>query len=85
LDNRLQIEDETLNVIDEKLQAIFLALIRKTSTKSLSLSRTVLECFASLSHTCEDEELEDLAYVILDIYSIKGYYLRDEKTDIQKV
>ncbi|PVG00070.1 hypothetical protein CPB86DRAFT_782920 [Serendipita vermifera] len=85
LDSKLGINDEIFKVIDEKLQAIFAAVVGTNSSEFPLLGRTVLECFASLSPKCRIEELEDLVYIIMDIYSLRGYHFDSEKMDIQKM
>ncbi|CAG8608704.1 16617_t:CDS:2, partial [Acaulospora colombiana] len=61
------------------------AIVRTNSSKPPSLGRTVLECFVSLSPDCKTEDLEDLVYVIMDIYSLRGHHVDGEKIDVQKI
>lgn len=38
----------------------------------MTLDDPILKCFSTLSPKCKDEELEDLIYFILDLYSFHG-------------
>lgn len=46
---------------------------------------TLLECFASLSPKCRDEELEDLVYFVLDLYQFHGVHVVLSEIDMDQV
>ncbi|KAG8730106.1 hypothetical protein FRC10_003137 [Ceratobasidium sp. 414] len=46
------------------------------------LDKGLLDCFASISPKCRDEELEDLAYFILDLYQLNGISIALSEVDI---
>jgi separase len=56
----------------------------KTSTRP-KLDKGLLDCFASISPKCRDEELEDLAYFILDLYQLHGTSVALSEVDIDTV
>ena len=45
----------------------------------------ILECFSTLSPKCRDEELEDLAYFVLDLYQFHGVPVAIAEVDIVQV
>lgn len=49
------------------------------------LNNALLECFATLSSKCRDEEIEDLVYFILDIYQFHGVPVALAELDIDQV
>ncbi|GJE92064.1 cysteine peptidase C50 [Phanerochaete sordida] len=57
---------------------------KKDKTK-LRLNDALLECFASLSPKCRDEELADLVYFILDLYQFHGMPVAVNEVDIDEV
>ncbi|KAJ1311860.1 hypothetical protein OPQ81_010320 [Rhizoctonia solani] len=46
------------------------------------LDKGLLDCFSSISPKCRDEELEDLAYFILDLYQLHGISIALSDVDI---
>lgn len=44
----------------------------KRQKASVRLDDSLVNCFASLSPKCRDEELEDVIYFILDLYQFHG-------------
>ncbi len=52
---------------------------------SVRLGDALLECFASLSPKCRDEELEDVVYFILDLYQLHGIPVAISEVDIDQV
>ncbi|CCO31195.1 separase [Rhizoctonia solani AG-1 IB] len=46
------------------------------------LDKGLLDCFSSISPKCRDEELEDLAYFILDLYQLHGTSIALSDVDI---
>ncbi|KAG6920238.1 hypothetical protein DXG01_005007 [Tephrocybe rancida] len=46
---------------------------------------TLLKCFSTLSPKCQDEELEDLVYFILDLYQFHGVPVAIAEVDIFQV
>ncbi|KAG9091002.1 hypothetical protein FRC06_000783 [Ceratobasidium sp. 370] len=53
----------------------------KTSTRP-KLDKGLLDCFASISPKCRDEELEDLAYFVLDLYQLHGISIALSEVDV---
>lgn len=51
----------------------------------VTLDDVLLECFSTLSPKCRDEELEDLAYFILDLYQFHGVPVAIAEVDITQV
>jgi separase len=49
------------------------------------LDDTLLECFSALSPNCQDEELEDLIYFILDLYQFHGVPVAIAEVDVVQV
>lgn len=59
----------------ERLDRIFQTALSGGSerrTTRVQLNDTLLECFATLSSKCKDEEIEDLVYFVLDQYQFNG-------------
>ncbi|TDL24888.1 hypothetical protein BD410DRAFT_766456 [Rickenella mellea] len=57
---------------------------KKLKTR-LKLDDGLLECFAALSPTCRDEELEDLVYFVLDLYHFHGVRIALAEVDVDQV
>ncbi|KAG8704941.1 hypothetical protein FRC08_001937 [Ceratobasidium sp. 394] len=53
----------------------------KTSARP-KLDKGLLDCFASISPKCRDEELEDLAYFTLDLYQLHGTSVALSEVDV---
>ncbi|KAJ6630611.1 peptidase family C50-domain-containing protein [Mycena sp. CBHHK59/15] len=51
----------------------------------VTLDDVLLECFSTLSPKCRDEELEDLAYFMLDLYQFHGVPVAIAEVDIDQV
>jgi separase len=51
----------------------------------ITLDDALVECFSSLSPQCPDEELEDLAYFMLDLYQFHGIQVAIAEVDITQV
>jgi separase len=49
------------------------------------LSDVLLDCFSSLSPKCREEELEDLLFFILDLYSFHGIPVAIADIDVDQV
>ena len=58
---------------------------KRNKSKGFRLDDCLLECFASLSPKCKDEELEDLIYFILDLYQYNGLEFSLSDVDIDQV
>jgi len=58
---------------------------KRNKSKGFRLDDCLLECFASLSIKCKDEELEDLIYFILDLYQYNGLEFSLSDIDIDQV
>ncbi|QRW04742.1 cysteine peptidase C50 [Ceratobasidium sp. AG-Ba] len=52
------------------------------SSSRPKLDRSLLDCLASISPKCRDEELEDLAYFILDLYQLHGVSVALSEVDV---
>lgn len=57
----------------------------KRSKSRLHLDDAILECFSTLSPKCRDEELEDLAYFVLDLFQLHGAQVAASEIDIDQV
>ena len=73
-----------------RLEKIFSRSLLQTSQDKkqyshIRLSNTLLECFSTLSPTCDSEELEDIAYFILDLYQFHGVPVASSEVDIDHV
>jgi separase len=51
----------------------------------VKLAQPLVDCFATLSSKCKDEEIEDLVYFILDIYQFHGVPVALAELDIDQV
>lgn len=75
----------------KRLEKIFQAALSGSNVRGNSdLSKVhvddaLLECFATLSPKCKDEEVEDLVYFILDIYQFHGVPVALSELDIDQV
>lgn len=56
----------------------------KRNKTSVCLDDSLVECFASLSPKCRDEELEDIIYFILDLYQFHGIPVASAEVDIDQ-
>ena len=52
---------------------------------AVHLNDALLECFASLSPKCRDEEIADLVYFILDLYQFSGTPIAVAEVDVDEV
>ena len=57
----------------------------KKSRNHLHLDDSILKCFSSLSPKCRDEELEDLAYFVLDLFQLHGAQVASSEIDVDQV
>ena len=57
----------------------------KKSKHRLHLDDAILECFSTLSPKCRDEELEDLAYFVLDLFQMHGAQVAASEIDMDQV
>lgn len=57
---------------------------RKQKIK-IRLDENLLCCFSTLSPKCRDEELEDMAYFILDLYQFHGIPVAISEVDVDQV
>lgn len=69
--------------IDKAFHRILVA--NKKRASRMKLDDPLIECFASLSPQCRDEELEDLVYFILDLYQWQGLPIALSEIDIDQV
>ncbi|KAG7448865.1 uncharacterized protein BT62DRAFT_946578 [Guyanagaster necrorhizus] len=51
----------------------------------VTLDDTLMECFSTLSPRCQDEELEDLVYFMLDLYQFHGVSVAIAEIDVTQV
>lgn len=76
--------------IREKLQKPFIAALAATAADMrqvnlVRISDPIVECFATLPSKSEDEEIEDLVYVVLDVYNFQGIPIDTEELDFARV
>lgn len=57
----------------------------KRDKQRLHVDDALLECFSSLSPKCRDEELEDLAYFVLDLFQLHGAQVAVSEIDIDQL
>lgn len=69
----------------EKVFKNILGTQEKKLKSRLRLDDGLLECFAALSPTCRDEELEDLVYFVLDLYHFHGVPIALAEVDVDQV
>lgn len=79
-----------LNEFRSKLEKIFLSALAGSGPElkkgaRAELNNELLECFATLSSKCRDEEIEDLVYFILDMYQFHGVPVALAELDIDQV
>ncbi|WVQ78257.1 hypothetical protein IAT38_000341 [Cryptococcus sp. DSM 104549] len=92
LSSRSQINAADLSDFRDRLGKIFHAALSggrnakgKKSSPKLHLDDALLECFATLSSKCKEEEVEDLVYFILDIYQFHGVPVALSELDIDQI
>jgi len=90
LNPRNTLPTNTLNDFGNKLEKIFLEALSGSGPElkkgaRARLDTALLECFATLSSKCKDEEIEDLVYFILDIYQFHGVPVALAELDIDQV
>ncbi|KAK7685385.1 hypothetical protein QCA50_011248 [Cerrena zonata] len=81
---------DVLAVFRSRLEKVFKrSLLQNPQDKKqysrIRLSDTLLECFSTLSPTCDSEELEDIAYFILDLYQFHGVPVASSEVDMDHV
>ena len=79
--------DDLLDSFRANIERIFqrsIVLKDRRQTVSVRLDNALVECFASLSPTSRDEELEDVIYFILDIYQFHGIPVASAEVDIDQ-
>ncbi|KAK8870007.1 hypothetical protein IAR55_000577 [Kwoniella newhampshirensis] len=75
----------------ERLERIFRSALcggpnaKAANATQVHLDEALLECFATLSSKCKDEEVEDLVYFILDIYQFHGVPVALSELDIDQI
>lgn len=78
-----------LHLQDKKTKEKALGHKRLASEPNLpnrvTLDDALVECFSTLSPQCRDEELEDLAYFMLDLYQFHGISVAISEIDITQV
>jgi separase len=57
----------------------------KRDKQRLHIDDALLDCFSSLSPKCRDEELEDLAYFVLDLFQLHGAQVAVSEIDIDQL
>lgn len=57
----------------------------RRNKQRLHIDDALLDCFASLSPKCRDEELEDLAYFVLDLFQLHGAHVAVSEIDIDQL
>ncbi|TFY60535.1 hypothetical protein EVJ58_g5088 [Rhodofomes roseus] len=88
----VQTRAEDMNALRSRIDALFAASLvahardRKTHQHARArLDDALLECFAALPQDCRDEELEDLAYFVLDLYQFHGVPVAMAEVDVDQV
>lgn len=81
---------DALAIFRTRLEKIFKrSLLQNPQDKKqysrIRLSDALLECFSTLSPTCDSEELEDIAYFILDLYQFHGVPVASSEVDMDHV
>lgn len=56
-----------------------------TLPSQFTLDDEILKCFSTLSPKCQDEELEDLVYFVLDLYQFHGVPIAIAEVDITQL
>lgn len=75
LNPRAEYDPQAFASFKERLDRIFQTALSGGSERrstTVQLPDALLECFATLSSKCKDEEVEDLVYFILDQYQFNG-------------
>jgi hypothetical protein len=90
LSPRGKLDESTLATFRERLERIFIAALGGAGTdvkkcSTVKLAKPLIECFATLSSKCKDEEVEDLVYFVLDIYQFHGIPVALAELDIDQV
>lgn len=57
----------------------------KRDKQRLHLDDALLDCFATLSPKCRDEELEDLVYFVLDLFQLHGAQVAISEIDVDQL
>ncbi|CAE6405783.1 unnamed protein product [Rhizoctonia solani] len=75
---------DTLSLLRNRLDKAFKrnGIGSDKSSARPKLDKGLLDCFSSISPKCRDEELEDLAYFILDLYQLHGTSIALSDVDI---
>lgn len=87
---RINFTQERLDLFRQKLEKVFFNALSGTGHDlkrhgQVHLNDSLLECFANLSSKCRDEEVEDLVYLILDIYQFHGVPVALAELDMDQV
>ena len=90
LNPRNSLPPQALDDFRSKLDKIFTEALSVTVPELRKSTRVrvddaLLECFATLSSKCRDEEIEDLVYFILDIWQFHGVPVALAELDIDQV
>ncbi|CAG7851277.1 Separase; AltName: Full=Protein EXTRA SPINDLE POLES; Short=AtESP; AltName: Full=Protein RADIALLY SWOLLEN 4 [Serendipita indica DSM 11827] len=79
---RLNMTRESLMVLQNGINSVFDEVIGthgRSRSQPKNIDPSLVECMASLTHDCKDEELEDLAYYILDSHQLVGHRLTERQ------
>ena len=81
------VSEDLIESLRGRFESMFKRILgdKKNKSKGFRLNDCLLECFASLSSKCKDEELEDLIYFILDLYQYNGLEFSLSDIDIDQV
>lgn len=87
LNPRLEYDPKALQTFRERLDRIFEAALSSSGSRStkVKLNDTLLACFATLSSTSKDEEIEDLVYFVLDVYQFHGIAVALAELDFDQI
>ena len=91
IDLRLKLEklfQQSLGVRDNQIKSRNLKNADSASSvlpSELTLDDTLVECFSTLSPKCQEEELEDMIYFILDLYQFHGIRVAVAEIDMNQL
>lgn len=82
-----QIGTDELSEIANRIETVFQRTLvtEKKRIGQFKLDRSLVECFATLSPQCRQEELEDIIYFVLDLYQFHGISVPVSEIDIDEL
>lgn len=78
---------EVISDLRTRLEKVFKRSLPPQDKKKIKvrMNDALVGCFSSLSPKCRDEELEDLAYFMLDLYQFHGMAVAISEVDMDQV